>query len=39
MGVINKDGAQIYRYMNFDAIDEYAQVDQRRCGLNRNAGH
>ncbi|ESS15309.1 MAG: bifunctional aconitate hydratase 2/2-methylisocitrate dehydratase [Burkholderiales bacterium] len=26
MGVINKDGAQIYRYMNFDAIDEYAQV-------------
>jgi aconitate hydratase 2 / 2-methylisocitrate dehydratase len=25
MGVINKDGAQVYRYMNFDQIEEYAE--------------
>jgi aconitate hydratase 2/2-methylisocitrate dehydratase len=26
MGVINKDGAKVYRYMNFDQIEEYAQA-------------
>jgi aconitate hydratase 2/2-methylisocitrate dehydratase len=26
MGVINKDGAQVYRYMNFDQIEEYADA-------------
>jgi aconitate hydratase 2/2-methylisocitrate dehydratase len=26
MGVINADGGKIYRYMNFDQIDEYAEV-------------
>jgi len=26
MGVINADGASVYRYMNFDQIDEYAEV-------------
>ncbi len=26
MGVINADGSQVYRYMNFDQIDEYADV-------------
>jgi aconitate hydratase 2 / 2-methylisocitrate dehydratase len=26
MGVINADGAQVYRYMNFDQIEEYAQT-------------
>ncbi len=26
MGVINADGANVYRYMNFDQIDEYADV-------------
>jgi aconitate hydratase 2 / 2-methylisocitrate dehydratase len=26
MGVINADGAKIYRYMNFDQIDEYAET-------------
>jgi aconitate hydratase 2/2-methylisocitrate dehydratase len=25
MGVINADGAKIYRYMNFDQIEEYAE--------------
>ena len=24
MGVINKDAASVYRYMNFDKIEEYA---------------
>jgi aconitate hydratase 2/2-methylisocitrate dehydratase len=24
MGVINQDAASVYRYMNFDRIDEYA---------------
>jgi aconitate hydratase 2/2-methylisocitrate dehydratase len=24
MGVINADGAKVYRYMNFDQIEEYA---------------
>jgi aconitate hydratase 2/2-methylisocitrate dehydratase len=24
MGVINKDGSQIYKYLNFDKIEEYA---------------
>jgi aconitate hydratase 2/2-methylisocitrate dehydratase len=28
MGVINADGAKVYRYMNFDRIDEYAQTAQ-----------
>jgi aconitate hydratase 2/2-methylisocitrate dehydratase len=23
---INKDGSQIYKYMNFDKIEEYAEV-------------
>jgi aconitate hydratase 2/2-methylisocitrate dehydratase len=26
MGVINKDGSQIYKYMNFDRIAEYAET-------------
>ncbi|WP_284614895.1 bifunctional aconitate hydratase 2/2-methylisocitrate dehydratase [Aquabacterium humicola] len=26
MGVINKDAAQVYRYMNFDKIEEYAEA-------------
>jgi aconitate hydratase 2/2-methylisocitrate dehydratase len=26
MGVINADGSKVYRYMNFDQIDEYAEV-------------
>lgn len=26
MGIINKDAASVYRYMNFDQIDEYADV-------------
>jgi aconitate hydratase 2/2-methylisocitrate dehydratase len=26
MGVVNKDGANIYRYMNFDQIEEYANA-------------
>ncbi|MEN9416724.1 MAG: bifunctional aconitate hydratase 2/2-methylisocitrate dehydratase [Pseudomonadota bacterium] len=26
MGVINADGAKVYRYMNFDQIGEYAEV-------------
>jgi aconitate hydratase 2/2-methylisocitrate dehydratase len=26
MGVINKDGSQIYKYMNFDQISEYADT-------------
>jgi aconitate hydratase 2 / 2-methylisocitrate dehydratase len=26
MGVINKDGSKVYRYMNFDQIEEYAEV-------------
>ena len=26
MGVINKDGAKVYRYMNFDQIEEYADA-------------
>jgi len=26
MGVINADGAKVYRYMNFDKIDEYAEA-------------
>jgi aconitate hydratase 2 / 2-methylisocitrate dehydratase len=26
MGVINADGSQVYRYMNFDQIEEYADV-------------
>ena len=26
MGVINADGANVYRYMNFDQIEEYAQA-------------
>jgi aconitate hydratase 2/2-methylisocitrate dehydratase len=26
MGVINADAAKVYRYMNFDQIQEYAEV-------------
>ncbi|MFM2068166.1 MAG: bifunctional aconitate hydratase 2/2-methylisocitrate dehydratase [Pseudomonadota bacterium] len=26
MGVVNKDGASIYKYLNFDQIEEYAQT-------------
>lgn len=26
MGVINADGDQIYRYMNFDQIEEYREI-------------
>ncbi|OGA98466.1 MAG: bifunctional aconitate hydratase 2/2-methylisocitrate dehydratase [Burkholderiales bacterium RIFCSPHIGHO2_12_FULL_69_20] len=26
MGVINKDGSQIYKYLNFDRIEEYAEA-------------
>jgi hypothetical protein len=26
MGVINKDGSKVYRYMNFDQIEEYAET-------------
>jgi aconitate hydratase 2/2-methylisocitrate dehydratase len=26
MGVVNKDGASIYKYMNFDQIEEYAET-------------
>ena len=26
MGVIDADKASVYRYMNFDQIDEYADV-------------
>ena len=28
MGVINADAAKVYRYMNFDQIEEYAQTAQ-----------
>jgi aconitate hydratase 2/2-methylisocitrate dehydratase len=26
MGVINADGSKIYRYLNFDQIDEYVEA-------------
>ena len=26
MGIINKDAASVYRYMNFDQIEEYAET-------------
>jgi aconitate hydratase 2/2-methylisocitrate dehydratase len=26
MGVINQQGDKVYRYMNFDQIEEYAQT-------------
>jgi aconitate hydratase 2 / 2-methylisocitrate dehydratase len=26
MGIINKDAASVYRYMNFDQIEEYAEA-------------
>ena len=26
MGVINDDAAKVYRYMNFDQIEEYAEA-------------
>jgi len=26
MGIVNKDGASIYKYLNFDQIDEYVQT-------------
>jgi aconitate hydratase 2/2-methylisocitrate dehydratase len=25
MGIVNKDGAAIYKYLNFDQIEEYAE--------------
>jgi aconitate hydratase 2/2-methylisocitrate dehydratase len=25
MGIVNKDGAAIYKYLNFDQIDEYVE--------------
>lgn len=25
MGIVNKDGAAIYQYLNFDKIEEYAE--------------
>jgi aconitate hydratase 2/2-methylisocitrate dehydratase len=29
MGIVNADGPAIYRYMNFDQIEEYADVAKR----------
>ena len=26
MGIVNKDGASIYKYLNFDQIAEYADT-------------
>ena len=26
MGIVNKDAASVYRYMNFDQIEEYAET-------------
>jgi len=26
MGIVNKDGAAIYKYLNFDQIEEYAET-------------
>jgi aconitate hydratase 2/2-methylisocitrate dehydratase len=26
VGIVNKDAASIYKYMNFDQIDEYAET-------------
>ncbi len=26
MGVVNQDGASIYKYMNFDQIEKYAET-------------
>ena len=26
MGIVNKDGASIYKYLNFDQIEEYAET-------------
>ena len=26
MGVVNKDGTSIYKYLNFDQIEEYADT-------------
>jgi aconitate hydratase 2/2-methylisocitrate dehydratase len=26
MGVVNKDGAAIYKYLNFNKIDEYVNI-------------
>jgi aconitate hydratase 2/2-methylisocitrate dehydratase len=26
MGIINKDAANVYRYMNFDQIEEFAET-------------
>jgi aconitate hydratase 2/2-methylisocitrate dehydratase len=26
MGIINQDAANVYRYMNFDQIEEYAET-------------
>ena len=26
MGVVNQDGAAIYKYLNFDQIEEYAET-------------
>ena len=35
MGVINANGDKIYRYMNFDQIEEYAEAAQGSRGLTR----
>jgi len=26
MGIVNKDGAAIYKYLNFDQIEDYAET-------------
>ena len=26
MGIVNKDGSSIYKYLNFDQIEEYAET-------------
>ena len=31
MGIINTDASSVYRYMNFDQIEEYASVGDRGC--------
>jgi aconitate hydratase 2/2-methylisocitrate dehydratase len=32
MGIINKDAAKVYRYMNFDQIEEYAEAAKEVAG-------
>ena len=38
MGVVNKDGAAIYKYLNFDQIEEYADTAKGVTGV-RPAAH